>query len=179
MNTVSYTYHAIKEVKHEILKFSEKNYKSLSEITDAEAASFIKDHMRKARFISEIMSEEGKIDRLFAYRRYCFVLDRYDDVVITVYRRDHVHPEIRELVNEVLFEKLAAIQESERLLEAQRLEADITLQLNKVFNERFGASFATQLEELAAWDELKAIDRKLFEFRIKKSKLVKGIAAYV
>jgi hypothetical protein len=79
----------------------------------------------------------------------------------------------------MLFEKLADIEKSEQLLEEERLAADIAHQLHKELNKALGASFFTQVQELAAWDELKTIEKKLFEYRLRKSKLAKGIAAYI
>lgn len=179
MLDVKFTYHAIEEAKKELIK--EYGVEHFGDMTTYEySVNFIKESMKQATFISEIMSESGKIDRLFAFRRFCFVLDRVDDVVITVYKRDNVHEEIRSLVKELLFEKLADLQQTEKALEEERLAADMRFQLEKHINKALSnTSFSSTFEELAAWDELKTIDKKLYAFRLKKSKLAKGIAAYL
>lgn len=172
---VKYTKHAVEEVKKEL--FREYGNK----VDTTTAAAFIKDNMRKATYISEIMNDKGKIDRLYAYRRYCFVLDRRDDCVITVYKRDNVHEDVRQVVQELLFKKLRELEQLEALLVEQRLEADIRLQIITQFNQYFG-DFSKSLDvidELLAWDELKAIDHKLYEFRLEKAKIAKGIAAHI
>jgi hypothetical protein len=180
MLEVKWTYHAIEETKKELAKAQEVQ---LEAITDEYAQLFIKDCMRQAKFISEIIDDKGKIDRLYAYRRYCFVLDRYDDVVITVYKRENVHEEIRELVQELLFEKLTSLEQTEALLEEERLAADIRVELirniNRAINNNKQSSAADLIRIAEAKTELDAIERKLQYFRRKKSKLAKGIAAYI
>jgi hypothetical protein len=172
LNEIKWTYHALKEVKEE-----------LRTDNDEYAKLFIKDCMRQATFISEIMGENGKIDRLFAYRRYCFVLDRTDDVVITAYKRENVHEEIRTLVQELLFDKLADIERDEEMLEKERLGAEMAVEIhreiNKALNRGRESSAADLIRVAEAKAELDGIERKLYEFRLKKSKLAKGIAAYL
>jgi len=180
IENVKYTRHAVDEARKELMKELDAEVAAITIVSDAAAVGFIKSSMRQATYISEITDARGKTDRLYAYRRYCFVLDRYDDVVITVYRRDHVHEDIRSIVKELLFQKLADLEAVEKILVEERLQADMRHKLELHINMALGAnSFKHTHKELVAWEELREIERKLIEFRLEKSKIAKGIAAYV
>jgi hypothetical protein len=176
---VKYTYHAVKEVQIELER---EMGGSCAFIPKEQAIECIKESMKVAKYLGEIMSDGGKIDRLFAYRRFCFVLDRYDDVVITVYKRENVHEEIRNLVQELLFDKLRELEKAEKLLDEERLAADVRLQLEVELSkvENIGAcNLGGVRNEFNLRRELEGLENRLFHFRLRKSKIAKGIAAYL
>jgi hypothetical protein len=170
---IKYTRHALEEAKIELGEGNEGRVYG-----DEDARRFIENNLRQATFISEIMNEAGKIDRLYAYRRYAFVLDRHDDVVITCYRRDNVHEDIRAKVRDLLFKELEemAAQEDELLTEV--LAADFALTLQNELKRRqyvypdWETSQVLKLRYTTAKGRLHA-------FRLEKSKIAKGIAAYM
>jgi hypothetical protein len=174
---LKYTYHAIKEMREELDK---DNGYGAPRLTDEQVRRTINEHMEKATFISKIMGANKKVDRLFAHRRYCFVLDLHEDVVITVYRREFAAGELRDLIRPLLFEKLDKLHAEEAELENQRISADMAYLMTQQLNAKMGgACFENQVREAIARQELKAVTRKLYEFRIEKSKIAKGIALFI
>lgn len=143
----------------------------------SEARKTILEKLKRATFVSEIVGESGKVDRLFAYRRIAFVLDRYDDVVITIYLRENVEVELREKVRELLFDHLSELQAKEKLIETDlmriEIEYEMLKELDKVGLYEAGVWFA------AVRDEIKHKKRELHMFRLDKSKVAKGIVAYL
>ncbi|HGO9416641.1 TPA: hypothetical protein ACLBZX_005136 [Bacillus cereus] len=178
MMNLSYTYHAIKEMREELEK--DNGYEATS-FTDEQVKKIISECMQKATFISKIMGTNQKVDRLFAYRRYCFVLDLNKDVVITVYRREFAAEELRELVRPFLFERLAEMHEVEEELEQQRVAADMAYLMTQKINAKMGggACFESQVREAIVREELKTVTRQLYHFRLEKSKIAKGIALFI
>lgn len=124
---------------------------------EQQARNFIIRNLKKSTFVSEIVGESGKVDRLFAYRRIAFVLDRYQDTVITIYIRDNVDKDLREKVRELLCDYLLQLSTRERELE-ERL----------FFSKEHGRP-----------DEVETIENELHRFRIEKSKIAKGAVAFL
>jgi hypothetical protein len=69
------------------------------------------------------------------------------------------------------------------MLEKERLGAEMAVEIhreiNKALNRGRESSAADLIRVAEAKAELDGIERKLYEFRLKKSKLAKGIAAYL
>lgn len=146
LGKVSVTPHAIDKAM-ELFNFASRQY----------AKRFIIETLKKSTFVSEIVNESGKVDRLFAHRRIAFVLDRYHDVVITVYVRENVDKDLREKVRELLFDYLVCLDKQEREIE-ERL----------FFSRQHGRE-----------DEVEFLEAELAEFRMEKSKIAKGAVAFL
>lgn len=143
-----------------------------------EARRFIRNSLNKATYISDIENEEGKKDRLFAYRRTAFVLDRTQDTVITIYIRDNVDKELREKVRDLLCDHIKELHKQEEELEEELLSLEIERSL---------------LEELKKIDESLVRDEELYfldkyvirkreelaDFKLERSKVVKGAVAFL
>lgn len=122
-----------------------------------DAKRFIIENLKQSVFVSEIMGETGKVDRLFAYRRIAFVVDRYKDVVITVYIRENADKELREKIRELLCDYLVQLSEKERAIEDRLILARA--------HGRPG--------------EIAAAEAELARFRREKSKIAKGTVLFL
>jgi hypothetical protein len=146
--------------------------------TAEEARRFVKNGLANATFISEIVGETGKVDRLYAHRRIAFVLDRVDDVVITVYIRDNVDRELRDKVRDLLSEHIKDLFKQERTLYDELLslemENDILQELHK--REVFG-DMAEEIE--MSWNGITRKQNEIDAFKLERSKIAKGAVAFL
>ena len=141
-----------------------------------EARNFVLDNLRKSTYISEIVGETGKIDRLFAHRRIAFVLDRVDDVVITIYVREHVDKELREEVKEIITDYIVRMHEEEKSLEEEILSLEIEQDVLKEFM-KIGIAEESEFR----WS-VRCLNRKKWELdasRRRRSKVAKGAVAFL
>lgn len=137
----------------------------------------VHDYMKKAHYVSEIVGEDGKVDRLFAYRRIALIVDRYHDVVITIYERTNVEAELREKVRELLFDHLEELHSQEQGYEEDILQASIAHEITLGLE-------AAGVDELEPWIRLSAkevrdTENRLHEYRLERSKVAKGVVAYL
>jgi hypothetical protein len=168
-----YTLNNIYVTPHAMLKASELfgiNY-------GPEARQFVIDNLKKATFVSEIVGEDGKVDRLFGYRRIAFILDRNDPVVITVYPRKNVEAGLREKVTELLFEHLDDLKRQEQELEDELLVIDMEVAMLEELS-KVGVKEATVWVPLMR-REYRHKSEELREFGLGRSKVAKGVVAYL
>jgi hypothetical protein len=145
--------------------------------TEQDARRFIINNLKQSIFVSEIVGESGKVDRLFAHRRVAFIMDRVDDVVITIYIRENVEADLRSKVRDLLCDHLKELEKQEQQLSLSVLEADIDAELTR-------SLAAAGIDELDKWvdiaDNTLDIARgTLRDFQLEKSKVAKGIVAFL
>lgn len=141
-----------------------------------DAMHFIREGLRESTFISEIVGETGKVDRLFAKNRLAFVVDRTEDVVITVYIREVVDKELRGEVQEAITQHLASLIQSEKELEDALLSLEIRDNIDQELIARGEQPFHD-------WRELQQLvtelQNKLDALRAKRSRVAKGAVAFL
>lgn len=79
------------------------------------AEDWIRSKLKKAKFIANIVSIEGKPARLFAVERIALILSDIEDTVITVYPRHNVIDELKSQVDAVV---QRALRKAERQVKA-------------------------------------------------------------
>ncbi|WP_412036378.1 hypothetical protein [Bacillus pacificus] len=170
------TKHSIDEMKNELLKddlFDDTE----GTLSLPKVKRIMREYLHKATYLGEIVATDGKVDRLFAHRRYCFILERDNDVLITVYRRDMASQEVRDMLRPFLLEKLAEYEARENTLKERLMIKDIEYVTEKAVGESSGIVRPARVEFLRRrFEEAK---EELLAFQIEKSKIVKGIALYI
>jgi ribosomal protein S8 len=81
------------------------------------AREWIVSNLRKAAFIANIIGEDGRPSRLYAFQRVAFVLADKEDAVLTVYQHHHAVTSIQRKIGALLKRELAAAERKERAVE--------------------------------------------------------------
>lgn len=169
------TNHSIKEMRNEILKDDQFEY--YGHLSVPKVRRSIIEYMRKATYLGEIVGHDGKVDRLFAHRRYCFILERDNDVLITVYRRDMASAEVREMLRPFLMDKLKEYEQREATLKERVMIKDIEWSIEKAVGD--SSEIKRPVREKFLRERLDEAQAELMAFQIEKSKIIKGIALYI
>lgn len=151
-----------------------------------QAENWIRDNIRNARYIGEIISDDDNESRLFANRRIVFVVDAVDDRVITVYPQNDAPTELYE---DLLKVALKHARRSTREINKARKETAIKIaELNVEIAELKlrQAKTTSRAVDMACHNKINELIAKIHEYkdelREKESKhrrLLKGVAAYV
>lgn len=172
--SLKFTYHAIMEMREELQQ--DEMINETGRINDETIRNYIREYMSKATYLGYVTDGSGKQDRLYAYRRYCFVLDINEDVVITVYRRNIASDELRDLVKPLLFDKLREMDADIEVLEARYKKAHAEYKLEeKMYNALGKNGYAARA---ARSRRNKARSAKVFA-QVERSKIAKGIALFI
>lgn len=177
MTTYILTNHAIDEMKNEILKDEQFDSVGGGVLTIPKVKRIMREYIEKATYLGEIVALDGKVDRLFAHRRYCFIMERDNDVVITVYRRDMSSVEVREMLRPFLLDKLREYEERESTLKERVMIKDIEWTTEVAVGK--ASKIVRPLREQFLERRLEEAQAELLAFQIEKSKIVKGIALYI
>jgi hypothetical protein len=149
------------------------------------AEEWIRSNLRKARFITNTISEEGKPSRLFGYQRIAFVLAPEENVVITVYP---ANPKafLREKVNALVTRELRKIERRERVLERKialtKAELEIEkaqLQLRLLRARSTATKLACQARINAINEYFTQLDADLLAVKHEKRAVAKTVVAYM
>lgn len=93
------------------------------------AEDWVRSNLRKSTFISDIVGEDGRPCRLFAFQRIAFILDASDDRVITVYPRHHAVTTLQTKVQAVVTRELRnakrKLAATERLINVQKAQLNV------------------------------------------------------
>lgn len=151
-----------------------------------QAATFIRDNLRKAQYIGKIVGENGKKCRLFGYNRIAFVLDENDDIVVTVYPRKTCVPELRDSVREIVTKELRKINRklnaTERRITLEKADLKVELaetERRLVRTRSESVKLACQARIAAINEELRLLDEELENMRQERSTFLKGVVTYV
>lgn len=171
---VELTAHAINEA---VSKFNvERN----------QAEKWIRSNIRNARYVGEIVSDDGNPSRLFAARRIVFAVDVKDDKVITLYPQNQAPSELYE---DLLKVALKHAKRSTREIKKARKETAIRiaelnveiaeLRLRKAKTSSRSVAIACDANINARLTEIDELNNELREKESQHRRLMKGVAAYV
>ncbi|HFR4151367.1 TPA: hypothetical protein ACHVJ6_005358 [Bacillus cereus] len=173
-SALKFTYHAIKEMREELQQ--DEMIVSSDRISDEKVRQYMREFMKEATYLGEITDHIGKTDRLFAYRRYCFVLDRTDDVVITAYRRNIASDELRDIIKPILMSKLEDMEREIAKLQAEFDKRDREYKLEqKMYDSLRRNGYSTGIHRRLRGEARS----KLIAAKVEKSKIAKGIALFI
>ena len=148
------------------------------------AEEWIRNNFRKATFVSDIVSEDGKPCRLFGYQRIAFIMAQDADHIVTVYPRNTstVHAKVKALIDREL--KRAQKKESQELRKIRIEKAQLNV-------ERANCSLRMELTPSAAVvrnntkriadidAELARLDSEILRIKKEKSSVAKSVVMYI
>ncbi|MFD1267549.1 hypothetical protein ACFQ3Y_08950 [Paenibacillus motobuensis] len=150
------------------------------------AEQFIRDNAKKAEFVSMITTEDGRISRLFAYRRVAYIMPPDVDLVVTVYELHYAPSALQQRVETLVKRELAKAAQREQAIERRvRVEklrlsveaAQCRYKMAVTPSKRVIHANEKRLEEI---DTIVAgLDAELNEARREKTTIAKGLVAYL
>jgi hypothetical protein len=150
------------------------------------ADEWVRSNLRKATFISDIMSDDGKNCRLYAYQRTAFILADNTDYVITVYPRHQAVNELSAKVSALLQRELRKAERMERAVERKVNVAKARLKVERAeckWRMEITPSASVKRKNTARLAEIDAIvaelERELFDARKARSSVAKSAVMYV
>lgn len=150
------------------------------------AEEWIRSGFRQARFVADIISEEGNPCRLFAGKHVTFILDARDDRIVTVYPGDAIAPHIRDKVESLITRELRKIERKESATIRRNTIARLELNVERAACILRAEKTRSQSVKLAMKARIAAIDEYLTQLnediekiRHEKRKIAKAVAAYV
>lgn len=155
-------------------------------IPETEARDWIKSQLRKAQYIGEMYGDNGVKVRLFGYQRIAFIVARDADVVITVYPRHKVDPVLRNPIEKIVQDAVAAAEA--RIAAAEQAASTVIagFEAGKARAEMMKAEATDPalLEGLDAWirdleDMIANENDHVDVVRQDHARLLKGVVAYV
>jgi hypothetical protein len=155
-------------------------------IDRSQANNFIIDNLRKAAFVDTVFEDDGRVTRMFGYKRMVFVLDVAEDVVITVFPQHQANASVLDPVQKVLIRALKAAQRKEKAEEKRITVAKAQLAIRRAECEirkaktesvKVRALMDAEIAEINA--EIAKLDRELAEVKREKKNLCKSIVAYL
>ncbi|WP_103110234.1 hypothetical protein [Brevibacillus reuszeri] len=150
------------------------------------AEEWIRSNLRKARFIANIVSEEGRPSRLFAKNHITFILEEDTDTVITLYPSDYTAASIRTKVENVVNRELRKIERKESATVKRNQLSRLELNVERAACLLRAEKTRSQSVKLAMQARIAAIDEYLTQLnediekiRHEKRKIAKAVAAYI
>lgn len=150
------------------------------------AEDWIRSNLRKARFIANIVSEEGRPSRLFAKNHITFILAEDSDTVITIYPSDYTAATIRTKVESLVTRELRKVERRESATikrnQLTRLELNVERAacLLRAEKSRSQSVKLAMQARIAAIDEyLTQLNEDIEKIRHEKRKIAKAVAAYI
>lgn len=147
------------------------------------AEEWIRNKIKAAKFISEVLNDDGSPGRLYAIERICFILSVNEDVVITVYPRHTANSDFRRKLNEIADRELAKIDRRVKAIERKVTIAKAEMAIERAKCEWKMAVtpsarvIAVNQARMAAIDEeIVKMDEQLMAVRKERSTFAKGLA---
>lgn len=150
------------------------------------AEEWVRSNAKKAEFIANIMAEDGKPCRLFAFQRITFIFAEVTDFIITLYPQDFVVTEIHAKIRRAVERELAKAERQEKTavqrynVERARIkleQAQCRYRMAVTPSAKVIAANERKIAELA--DKLAQLDRELTEVKRAKTRVAKSVARYV
>ena len=154
------------------------------------AEEWVRSQFRKATFISEIISDDGKPTKLYAFNRIAFAVVDADagaaNLIVTVYPQNHAVNDIAERVRKLTERELRKAERKERSVSRQ-----VSVEKAKLTVERARCEYnmiitpsraviEANKKRIAEIDEKMAnLDRMLNEAQREKSAVAKSMVAYL
>ncbi|NGQ95455.1 hypothetical protein G3578_09845 [Brevibacillus sp. SYP-B805] len=149
------------------------------------AEEWVRLNFRKARFIANIISGEGKPTRLFGYNGIAFAVDPHEDCVITVYPATP-KASVRDKIHEMVTRDLRKIERKESILERRialtKADLDIekaALQLRLLRARSLATKLACQARINAINEYFTQLDADLLAVKNEKRAVAKTVVAYM
>ena len=150
------------------------------------AEEWVRSKLSKARFISDILSEDGNLCRLYATERISIVLDMRENKVVTVYPRHRAPESLRQRIESMIAKELRKLKRHETALERKYRLPKAELEVEKAELNLRLLKTKSEAVKLACQARINAIDQRIAEMdeeienaRIKRSTFAKGVAMYV
>ncbi|MEV2661822.1 hypothetical protein ABNC42_14815 [Paenibacillus larvae] len=150
------------------------------------ADEWVRSNVRKARYIADIIAEDGTPSRLFAGGKVTFVLDQNRDRVITLYPDTNPASSVRSKVETIVTKELRKVERKERKnqreskiakLELAVERATCLLRAEKTRSQSVKLAMAARV---AAIDQyIEQLDQDLAEVQAEKRRVAKAAAAYM
>jgi hypothetical protein len=151
-----------------------------------DAEEWIRSNLRKSRFISDIISQEGRPSRLYAYQRVALILADSEDFVFTVYPQNTPDSRLHSKVETLILRELrkaerieraairrASVEKARLAVEKARCELAMTVTPSK-------SVIAANTAKIAQINEsISQLDRQVLEAKRTKSSIAKALAAYL
>ncbi|MGF9711677.1 hypothetical protein [Paenibacillus naphthalenovorans] len=156
-------------------------------IDRAKAPMYVMDMLRKAALIDpEVIDENGKLGRLFAYRRTAFVVSPHEDTVITLYPQHKANETVRNPIERLIQRALAAARRKEQR-ETKRINvkkaelgverAECVLRLAKTDSAAVSEKMRDRITKIDG--EIADLDREIIEIKRERTNIAKSVVAYV
>lgn len=150
------------------------------------AEEWIRSNVKKALFIANIVGDDGKPSRLFAYQRAAFILADTEDYVITVYRREHANTDLYRRVQTLVGRELSRYERKERATERRVRVEKARLEIEKAecrWRMEMTPSakvISANTRRIAQIDEkIARLDAELMAARKEKSAIAKSVVMFV
>lgn len=150
------------------------------------AEEWIRSNFRQARFIANIISEEGNPCRLFSGKHVTFILDAQEDRIVTIYPSDTIAPHIRDKVESLISRELRKIERKESATIRRNTISRLELSVERAVCLLRAEKTRSQAVKMAMQARVKAIDEYFAQLdadienvRHEKRKIAKAVAAYV
>ncbi|PAD72408.1 hypothetical protein [Paenibacillus campinasensis] len=150
------------------------------------AEEWIRSGFRQARFVADIISEEGNPCRLFAGKHVTFILDAREDRVVTIYPSEVRALSVREKVESIINRELRKIERKESATVKRNHLSRLELNVERAACLLRAEKSRSQSVKLAMQARIAAIDEYLTQLnediekiRHEKRKIAKAVAAYV
>lgn len=173
-SALKFTHHAIMEMRVELQQ--DEMITTTGRINDERVRQYMREYINAATYLGEITDNNGKTDRLFAYRRYCFVLDLNEDVVITAYRRNIASDDLRDIIKPILLSKLKSMDGEIVHLQENFDRRDSEYKLETKMYNALGKNGYTTGNARAIRKKAKS---SLISAKVERSKIAKGIALFI
>lgn len=155
-------------------------------VDKAKAEQWIRDNVRKARYVSTILSGDGKTSRLFTFQRVAYILAVDSDHVVTVFEQHHAPAELTQRVRKLILAELAKYERKEAVVERtvnvekSRLAIEIARCNYRMMVTPSKTVIQANTKRLREIENIYAeLDAKLTEIRREKTSIAHGLVAYL
>ncbi|AQR77222.1 hypothetical protein ABNB59_17235 [Paenibacillus larvae] len=150
------------------------------------ANEWVRSNVKKARYIADIIAEDGTPSRLFAGGGVLFILAQDNDIVITLYPGDNPINIIRQKVESVTQKELRKVERKERRHQREAKIAKLELAVERAAcllraeKTRSQSVKLAMAARVAAIDQyIEQLDHDLAEVQAEKRRVAKAVAAYM
>lgn len=153
----------------------------------ARAPMYVMDLLRRAALVDpDVIDENGKRGRLFAYQRTAFVVAPDEDTVITLYPQHKANEAVRGPVERIIHRALAAAKRKEsretkririRTAELGVERAECALRLAKTDSVSVADKMNERIMQIDR--ELADLERELIDVRRERTNIAKSVVAYI
>ncbi|WP_028559815.1 hypothetical protein [Paenibacillus pinihumi] len=155
-------------------------------VEKTKAEQWVRDNVKKSRYVSTVLGEDGSLVRLFTFQRVAYLLNIEVDRVVTVYSRHYAPSDLSQRVRKLIMSELTKFERKEAVTErAVNVEkAKLAIEVAKC-NYRMLVTPSkavlrantSRVRELS--ERIAELDRQLAAVRKEKSEIAKGLIPYL